>query len=128
MERTQIVAHLKPEHLAEQSKNKAVYMKWAHNIGEDVEHFIGQQYTQTRNTHSRAIGKRCATLQKLCDTCGKDVFSAACHYALEHNLTTPTDLALVIRAKAYQSNIHAAVPSHHNVRGKSYFTGESSDE
>lgn len=56
MERTQKLVHLKPEHLAEQNKNKAVYIKWAHDISDDTERFIDKQYTQTRNPHSRAIG------------------------------------------------------------------------
>lgn len=128
MERTQIAAHMKPEHLAEQNKNKGAYMEWAHTIGEDVENFIDKQYEQTRNTHSRAIGKRCATLQKLCDTCGEEVFSAACHYALKHSLLTPTDLSLIIRAKAYQTSTDLVAPSHKNVRGKLYFIGESTHE
>lgn len=128
MGRTQILAHLKPEHLAEQNKNKETYVKWAQDISEDVEAFVDKQYEQTRNTHSRAIGKRCATLQKLCDTCGEEVFSEACHYALKHDLTTPTDLSLVIRAKAYKINTSSSVLSHQNIRGKSYFIGENTHE
>ena len=125
---TQLTEHLKPAHLAEQNKNKSVYMDWAHNISEDAEAFIDKQYALTKNPQSRAVGKRCASLQKLCDKCGKEVFSAACHYALKHNLLTPTDLSLVIRAKAYKKDTSASAPPHHNIRGKSYFTEENEHE
>ena len=118
---TQLSEHLKPEHLAERNKNKSVYMAWAKEISKDVEQFIDKQYAQTNNPYSRAIGKRCASLQKLCDTCGQEIFSEACHYALAHDLLTPTDLSLVIRAKAYLPKANSSVPTHQNIRGKSYF-------
>ncbi len=119
--------HMKPNHIAEERKNKSVFISWAHNISNDVEQFIEKQYSLTRNPHSRVIGKRCASLQNLCDKCGEEIFSAACHYALEHNIKTPTDLALVIRAKAYETKSEPNALGHQNIRGKEYYE-ESHDE
>ena len=123
MKSTQLVEHMKPNHVAESRKNKEVYLSWAREISQDVERFIEQQYALTRNTHSRAIGKRCAALQKLCDGCGKETFSSACHYALNHHIETPTDLALVIRAKAFNEVAEPNTVGHSNIRGKEYFEG-----
>jgi hypothetical protein len=124
-EQTRLVAHMKPSHIAEERKNKEVFLSWAKGISDDVESFIEQQYQLTKNPHSRAVGKRCSSLQKLCDTCGEDIFSSACHYALSHNITTPTDLALVIRAKAFETNVEANSLGHINIRGKDYFEENS---
>jgi transposase len=122
---TRLAEHMKPSHLAELRKNKDVFLSWAQGISHDVERFIEKQYLLTKNPHSRAIGKRCSALQKLCDTCGEDVFSSACHYALSHNITTPTDLALVIRAKAFDTASEPNAVGHSNIRGKEYFEENS---
>lgn len=118
---TLLVEHMKPSHLAESRKNKDVYLSWAQGIGHDVEQFVEKQYQLTKNTHSRAVGKRCSSLQKLCNTCGEEMFSLACHYALSHNITTPTDLALVIRANAFKTITTPNIVDHSNIRGKDYF-------
>jgi len=118
---TRLVEHMKPSHIAESRKNKDVFLSWAQGISHDVELFVEKQYQLTKNTHSRAVGKRCSTLQKLCDTCGEEVFSSACHYALSHNISTPTDLALVIRAKAFKTSSEPNLVGHSNIRGKDYF-------
>jgi hypothetical protein len=118
---TRLVEHMKSSHLAESRKNKDVFLSWAHGISSDAERFVEQQYEFTKNPQSRAVGKRCSALQKLCDTCGEEVFSSACHYALTHNITTPTDLALVIRAKAFDTTSESNSVGHSNIRGKDYF-------
>lgn len=123
MKSTQCLTHLKPSHQAELRKNKSVYLSWAQSISKDVERFVEQQYALTQNIHSRAVGKRCATLQKMCDKSGEAVFSSACNYALNHNITTPTDLALVIRAKAFDTTHEPNIVGHSNIRGKEYFEG-----
>ncbi|ANB24601.1 hypothetical protein A6F57_04875 [Alteromonas stellipolaris] len=118
--------HMKPSHLAEQRKSKPVFMAWAKDIGPEAELLIEKQYVNTTNPHSRAIGKRCTALQKLQAKFGSDAFLKACHYVIERNaedFLDPSDIELVIRAKAYE---HDEVPQellHDNVRGSHYFEG-----
>lgn len=120
---TRLEEHMKPAHLAEERKSKSTFMAWAKEIGEDVEKVIEKQYEQTSNAKSRVVGKHCIELQKLCDTCGEEVFSSACHYALEHNWFEPDEIELVIRAKAWESAVESSAIEHANIRGKSYFEG-----
>lgn len=120
---TRLIEHMKPSHIAESRKNKGVFLSWAQNISEDVARFVEKQYELSKNPHSRVVGKRCSSLQQLCDSCGEEVFSAACHYALSHNIYTPTDLALVIRAKPFATMPEANHIVHTNIRGKNYFEG-----
>lgn len=115
--------HMKPAHLAEERKSKGTFMAWAKEIGEDVEKVVEKQYAQTSNTKSRAVGKHCMDLQKLCDTCGAEVFSSACHYALSRNWYEPNEIELVIRARAWELPLEQTTIEHANIRGKSYFEG-----
>jgi len=120
---TRLEAHMKPAHLAEEQKSKGTFMAWAKSIGEDVEKVIEKQYEATSNLKSRVVGKHCMELQKLCDTCGEDVFSSACHYAIEHDWYEPNEIELVIRAKAWELPVEPSAIEHANIRGKSYFEG-----
>jgi len=121
---TRLDEHMKPTHLAEERKSKTNFLAWAKGIGQDVEKVIERQYEQTSNAKSRVVGKHCIELQKLCDTCGEDVFSAACHYALTRNWYEPSDIELVIRAKAWERSIEPVAIAHANIRGKTYFEGK----
>lgn len=116
---TRLEEHMKPSHLAEERKSKGTFMAWAKDISEDVEKVIEKQYEQTSNAKSRVVGKHCMELQKLCDTCGEEVFSSACHYALEHNWYEPNEIELVIRAKAWELPVEPSAIEHANIRGKS---------
>jgi transposase len=124
-------AHMKPSHLAEQSKSMPVFMAWAKEVGPDAEYLIEKQYAKTSNPNSRVIGKRCTALQKLEAKVGNETFLRACRYVLEReteDLLSPTDIELVIRAKAFE---HDDVPQellHANVRGSSYFEGDRQHE
>lgn len=120
---TRLPEHMKPAHLAEENKSKETFMAWAHEVSEDVEAIIEKQYSLTSNVKSRAVGKRCLTLQKLCDKCGKEVFSKACHYALEHDWFDPCDIELVIRAEAWEHDESSHNIVHKNIRGKDYYVG-----
>jgi transposase len=99
---TRLDEHMKPAHLAEERKSKGTFMAWAKGISEDVEKVVEKQYAQTSNAKSRVVGKHCMELQKLCDTCGEEIFSSACHYALARNWYEPNEIELVIRAKAWE--------------------------
>ena len=120
---TRLEVHMKPAHLAEERKSKSTFMVWAKDIGEDVERVIEKQYEKTSNAKSRVVGKHCMELQKLCNSCGEAIFSNACHYALNHDWYEPNEIALVIRAKAWELPIEPKVIEHTNIRGKSYFEG-----
>lgn len=124
---TRLTEHMKPSHLAQERKSKETFISWAHDISEDVERFIEKQYSFTRNTQSRAVGKRCLALQKLCDKCGEEIFSKACHYAFEHGWYEPREVSLVISAKAFQSDDKPNLLKHKNIRGKDYFEENSHD-
>jgi transposase len=120
---TRLEAHMKPEHLAEERKSKGTFMAWAKDIGVDVEKIIEKQYEETSNLKSRVVGKHCIELQKLCDTCGQDIFTKACHHAIERDWYEPDEIKLVIRAKAWELPIEAGAIEHSNIRGKNYFGG-----
>jgi hypothetical protein len=124
---TRLTAHMKPSHQAEARKTKPVFMAWAKGIGLDAETLINKQYSKTNNVHSRAIGKRCIALQKLHKKYGQERFLKACHYVVERNAEDffdPTDIELVIRAKAYEEDSIPLAITHTNVRGSQYFEGE----
>ena len=121
---TRLEAHMKPAHIAEERKSKETFMAWAKDIGEDVEKVIEKQYEHTSNAKSRVVGKHCMELQKLCDTCGQEIFSKACHHAIERNWYEPDEIKLVIRAKAWELPIEPSAIEHANIRGKNYFEGE----
>lgn len=121
---TRLEEHMKPTHLAEERKSKETFMAWAKDIGEDVEKVIEKQYEHTSNAKSRVVGKHCMELQKLCDTCGQDIFSKACHHAIERNWYEPDEIKLVIRAKAWELPIEPSAIEHTNIRGKDYFEGD----
>ncbi|MCG9732322.1 DDE-type integrase/transposase/recombinase [Shewanella sp. Isolate13] len=119
--------HMKPSHLAEQRKSMPIFMAWAKEIGQDAEHLIEKQYAKTSNPNSRVIGKRCTALQKLEAKVGSEIFLSACRYVLEReaeDLFSPTDIELVIRAKAYEYNDVPQDLLHANVRGSQYFEGD----
>jgi len=124
---TRLPEHMKPSHLAEENKSKETFMSWAHDISPDVEEIIEKQYSLTSNVKSRAVGKRCLTLQKLCDTCGNEMFSKACHYALEREWFDPQDIELVVKAKAWESSEHHHLIEHPNVRGRDYYVGDKDE-
>ncbi len=124
---TRLPQHMKPSHLAEENKSKETFMAWAHEIGRDVEEIIEKHYSFTSNAKSRAIGKRCIALQKLCDKCGKEIFSQACHYAIEHEWYEVSEIELVIRARAWESDNEPNVIDHNNIHGKDYFEGNSDE-
>lgn len=123
---TRLPEHMKPSHLAEEMKSKSTYITWAHNISQDVEDFVEQQYKLTSNAKSRAVGKRCQTLQRLCDSCGEEIFSQACHYAIEHHYIDPSDIELILRAKAWETEAESTsnISTHKNIRGSKYYIGE----
>jgi hypothetical protein len=114
---------MKPSHIAEERKSKDTFIRWAHEISDDVEAIIEKQYALTSNVKSRAVGKRCLTLQKLCDKCGEDIFSKACHYALERDWCEPKDIELIIRAKAWEEKNKPVAIAHQNIRGREYYVG-----
>jgi hypothetical protein len=115
--------HMHPAHLAESRKSKETFMAWAKAISSDVETVVEKHYQQTSNVKSRKIGKHCLALQALCDTCGEEVFSKACHYAVARDWFKHEDIALVIRAKAWKSSRQPSLFTHENIRGKAYFEG-----
>ena len=123
---TRLTEHMKPTHQAEVGKTKSVFMAWAKEVGADAEVLIQKQYNNTKNVNSRAIGKRCIALQKLHQKYGQTCFLKACNYVVKRqaeDLLDPTEIELVIRAKAYE---HDDVPQeilHANVRGSQYFEG-----
>lgn len=119
-------SHMKPSHLAEQRKSKPVFMAWAKEIGLAAEQLIEKQYAKTSNPNSRVIGKHCTALQKLEAKVGSEIFLSACRYVLEReaeDLLSPTDIELVIRAKAYEEEDVPQELLHANVRGSHYFEG-----
>ncbi len=63
---TTLVEHMHPKHHAETLKTKDEYLAWAQNIGQDVVAYIEVQYQKTTNSKSRATGKQCQALIKLC--------------------------------------------------------------
>jgi transposase len=123
---TCLTEHMNPRQQAEERKTKSVFMDWAKGIGPEAEALIQKQYAKTSNPSSRAIGKRCIVLKNLEAKFGSEAFLKACRYVIDRNaedLLDPTDIELVIRAKAYE---HDDVPQeilHANVRGSQYFEG-----
>lgn len=123
---TRLTNHMKPSHIAENNKNLSVFLAWAKGIGKDAERMIEKQYERTQNPNSRVIGKRCIALQKVHDKFGSTAFLKACRYVIEHeaqNFFDPTDIDLIIRAKAYNQENTPAPILHANIRGSQYFEG-----
>jgi DNA replication protein DnaC/transposase len=118
-----ISEHLKPEHLAELNKTKENYIHWAEVIGSATVFIVEDQYKGRKSTSSRVAGKFCSRLQTLCKKYGEDVFEQACTYAYTHNMSSPNDIELILKAKPFlEANNNPVVP-HSNIRGANYFGG-----
>ncbi|KZW99041.1 hypothetical protein JL49_19620 [Pseudoalteromonas luteoviolacea] len=115
--------HMTPSHLAQESKTKETFLEWAKEISPDVEAIVEHQYKSTRNPKSRTVGKRCLMLQKLCNESEADDFYQACHYALERECYEPADIALVLKAKAWESDCTPKTTGQQNIRGRDYYAG-----
>tara|TARA_Y100000034_G_scaffold136659_1_gene214720 strand:+ start:2374 stop:3912 length:1539 start_codon:yes stop_codon:yes gene_type:complete len=115
--------HLKPSHRAELAKSKENYLEWASEIGEATSLVVELQYKNLTNPKSRVGGKYCSRLQKLCKKYGEDVFEQACSYAYTHNMSSASDIELILKAKPFVIEKAAASVSHGNVRGADYFAG-----
>jgi len=126
---TRLEEHMPPNHVAQERKSKDTYIAWAEEVSLDVVALIEAQYQLTRNHQSRAVGKRCHQLQMLCKRHGNENFSLAARYALDHGDIYPTDIDLILRAKAYQFVREPAVEAntHENIRGAAYYK-EADDE
>lgn len=123
-------AHLQPKHRAESRKSKDQFVLWARRVGVDAERIVikqYEQYEQCKNSKSRSAGKCCGELQKLCNDYGAEAFCDACEYGLMHDMATPTDIKLILKAKAYETLAPTALIAHENVRGKDYFGGTIHD-
>jgi transposase len=123
---TRLTEHMKPSHQAEERKTKPVFMAWAKGIGPEAEMLIQKQYNKTQHANSRAIGKRCIALQNLHEKFGQERFLKACRFVIKRNaedLLDPTDIELVIRAKAYEQDDIPHPITHANLRGSQYFEG-----
>jgi transposase len=119
--------HLHPKHQFEAMKNKEEFLRWAKEVSIETEQVISAQYDNTTNHRSRYAGKRCVTLQKLCEKYGEEVFTEACRYGIEQEMTTPSDITLILKAKVYQPLAPTPLISHGNIRGKTYYGGVSHD-
>lgn len=120
-----VPAHMPPGHLAEANKNKDVYLAWASEISQPVVEFIEILYTKTSNPYSRKVGKVCSALQNLCTKYEKEMFSAACQYAVSHGYKTYSELLMILRTKVFEESVEPNLIHHHNLRGKSYYEGFS---
>lgn len=123
--------HLTPEHKAQIAKNKDNYLEWARSIGCSTTEIIAQQYSGHKNPASRIAGKYCQRLQSLCSKYGEDVFEDACSYAYTHNMVSPNDLEVILKARPFDSEagmaeFHPAI-AHDNIRGSEYFGGHKHD-
>lgn len=118
---TYVKAHMPPSHLAEASKNKAVYLTWASEISQPVVEFIETLYAKTSNPHSRQVGKICSALQNLCAKYEKEMFSAACQYAVSHGYDTYSELLMILRTKVFEESVEPNLIHHKNLRGKAHY-------
>lgn len=105
-------------------KTKEEYLGWATTLGSDVVDFIESQYQKTKNPASRAVGKRCQALMKLCEDKGEAAFKEACKYALANHIAS-NELGLVISALDVigQPCMSNEQLTHRNIRGKGYYGG-----
>jgi transposase len=120
---TTLPEHMPAEHMADSLCNQEDNLIWATEVGSSVEEIVGQWYSKTKNPASRAIGKRCQALMKLVKRKGGEVVNDACEYALEHDMKTPSDVELIIRAHSSKPDFAQSsnATSHKNIRGKAYY-------
>jgi transposase len=120
---TTLPDHMPVEHLADSLCNQEDNLIWATEVGSSVEEIVEQWYSKTKNPASRAIGKRCQALMKLVKRKGGEVVNDACEYALEHDMKTPSDVELIIRAHSSKPDFAQSsnATSHKNIRGKAYY-------
>jgi hypothetical protein len=116
-----VPAHMPPNHLAEASKNKAVYIAWAKEISQPVAEFIEMLYAKTSNPHSRQVGKVCSALQKLCVKYDEEMFSEACQYAVSNGYDTYSELLMILRTKVFEESVEPNLIHHQNLRGKAHY-------
>lgn len=121
---TTLTEHMPKQHQAEALKTQDEYLDWAENIGENAALYVQVQYSKTTNPKSRAIGKQCQALMKLCTKNGSAVFNKACDYALRNKIN-PSEMALVISAidDLEPTEIPTPLLTHRNIRGKGCFGG-----
>jgi hypothetical protein len=120
-----VPSHMTPAHLAEASKNKEVYLVWAHEFGVPVVEFIEILYAKTSNPHSRQVGKVCSALQKLSEKYEEEEFSEACQYAISNGYDTYSELLMILRTKVFEESLEPNLIHHHNLRGKAHYEGFS---
>jgi transposase len=121
---TTVFEHMPPQHQAESLKTKAEYLSWAKMIGGSAESYIESLYTFTKSDKSRAVGKQCQTLVKLCVKEGHTRFNKACNYALRHKVK-PAEMKLVLSAleELNPPEMTTSLLIHKNIRGKGNFGG-----
>lgn len=118
------IEHLSPAHKAESLKTKNEYMKWARSVGLAAEEYVEWLYTQTPNENSRAIGKQCAHLIKVCNKVGEGEFNFACRFARRHKMPAfEIDLAISSIGQMDELTPPANVGHHRFIRGKEAFNG-----
>ena len=116
--------HLSPAHQAESLKTKEEYLKWACTVGVATEQYIEWLYTRTSNVNSRAIGKQCAHLIKVCEKLGEAEFNFACKYALRLKLSAfDIDLAISSMGQMDELTPPPNVGNQRFIRGKNAFLG-----
>ena len=118
-----IDAHLHPKHFAQKNKTKSYYLAWAETIAPCVVKVVEHLYSKTKHDHSRPIGKRCQTLQKLYSQFGDIAFVAACDYALRCHMLSVKEIELILKSNAYDVEPDVGETTHANLRGQDYYSG-----
>lgn len=118
--------HMPVAHQAELDKGFDSFVEWAKTIDGHAVEWVKRQFENVKSKQSRYAGKRCIALKKLCSKTDRETFIKALAYALSQDMTTTSDLKLVIGAKPWATKDLPDVPAeiHNNVRGGQYFVGD----
>lgn len=117
--------HMPAAHQAELDKGLDSFVEWAKTIDNLAVEWVKRQFENVKSKQSRYAGKRCIALKKLYSKTDIETFIRALEYALSQDMTTPSDLKLIIGAKPWATKEISDAPAemHKNVRGGQYFVG-----
>jgi len=123
--RTVIEHHKHPIEKAEDQKNVIAFTQWAKSFGPYTVKVVKAQYCGKKSSRSRFAGKACLFIQKLAKGYLPSEFERACQYAVEHEMTKPEDLSIILKSSIFddddERNDIAPILQHQNIRGKEHY-------
>ncbi|GGW87333.1 putative transposase y4bL/y4kJ/y4tB [Alteromonas halophila] len=122
---TVIEHHKHPIEKAEDQKNVTAFTQWAEPFGPYAVKVVAAQYCGKKSSRSRFAGKACTFIQKLARGYTPSEFERACQYAVEHEMTKPEDLSIILKSSIFddddEQNDSAPILQHQNIRGKDHY-------